>query len=237
MDDRYLSHYAGHSLVRALPLLKAAGVTETAGDRAPEMDLALEQSGHVLQAGGGRRYALILSLKKGGVFTAAGGKGPVSDFGWVVVQGGRQYVNHWWSDDWRWKREGDRFVLQGRMTPHREPVSSPLKHMALRILSRWFGRRLIGPLKNLLIFKKGATGLAFERVVTPGRDSIVVEDRICGVPGGARVVPAPRSSKRHVASADSYHAGDLDLAPGGRREGSSHLEGGVFVAKTVYTVL
>ncbi len=240
MDDRYLSHYAGHSLVRALPILKGAnlgGEVGITGFKAEPGDLLMEQSGHVLQAVAGRRYALIVSLKKGGILTAVGGQGSVSDFGWVVREGGRQHVNHWWSEDWRWKRDGDRLVVSGRMSPHREYVSTPLKHTMLRMMSRVFGRRLIAPLKNLLIFKKGAKGYAFERVVTPGRDGLVVEDRIAGLPAGVQVVPAPRSSKRHVASADSFHAEDLALVHGGRRDGTTKLAGGVFEARTVYTVL
>lgn len=240
MDDRYLSHYAGHSLVRALPILRTAwpgADTDGGGFNSEPADMVLEQSGHVLLAGGGRRYALLLSFRKGGVLTGFGGQGPVSDFGWVVLRGGRHYVNHWWSDDWSWKREGERFTVSGRMSPHREHVSAPLKHAGLRVMSRIFGRRLIGPLKNLLIFKKGAEGYAFERTVTAGRDAIIVEDRMTGLPGDARVVPAPRSSKRHVASADSFHAEDFCLAPGGRRDCVTKLERGVFEAKTVYTVL
>jgi hypothetical protein len=99
-----------------------------------------------------------------------------------------------------------------------------------------FGRRLIGPLKNLLIFKKGAEGCPFERVVTFGRDSVVVEDRITGVSDGMTVVQAPRSSKRHVASADSFHAEDFELGCEVRRDVVSKLVDGVFSAKTVYTV-
>jgi hypothetical protein len=51
------------------------------------------------------------------------------------------------------------------------------------------------------------------------------------------VVQAPRSSKRHVASADSFHAEDLALGREVRREVTSKLVDGVFSAKTVYTGL
>lgn len=237
MDDRYLSHYMGHSLVRALPILKAAGVGGEQAARRVATDQVLEKSGHVLLVDGGRTYAAILSMKKGGVFTAEGGAGRVSDFGWVVKAGAVQYVNHWWSDEWIGVREGNRYVVAGCLAPNREHESAPMKHIMLRVLSRVFGRKLIGPLKNLLIFKKGAAGYPFKRVVTPGRDSIVVEDRISRLPGGVNVVQAPRSSKRHVASADSFHAEDLALGRGVRREVTTKLVDGVFSAKTVYTGL
>jgi hypothetical protein len=237
MDDRYLSHYMGHSLVRALPILKAAGLGSEQAARRVATDQVLEESGHVLLADGGRTYAAILSMKKGGVLTADGGAGRVSDFGWVVKVGAVQYVNHWWSDAWTWVREGDRYVVAGCLVPNREHESAPVKHIALRVLSRVFGRKLIGPLKNLLIFKKGAAGYAFERGVTFRGGSIEVEDRISGLPGGVSVVQAPRSSKRHVASADSFHAEDLALGREVRREVTSKLVDGVFSAKTVYTGL
>jgi hypothetical protein len=244
MDDRYLSHYMGHSLVRALLLMKdgQGGVVEdeVTTKRGPPtgavVDTILELSGHVLLAGGERKYSAIMSLKKGGVITMVGANGRVSDFGWVVKDGESQQVNHWWSDAWRWTRDGDRFVVSGRMVKDKEHESAPIKHVVLRVLSWIFGRRLIGPLKNLLIFKKGAEGFPFERVVTLGRDTVVVEDRITGVSDGVKVIQAPRSSKRHVASADSFHSEDLALGHEVRRDVTTILANGVFRTKTVYTV-
>lgn len=239
MDDRYLSHYAGHSLVRALPLMKAAGLggREAAGERriAP-VDRVYDLAGHLLLAGGDRNYALIVSLKKGGILTAVGAGGTVSDYGWVVKRGRRQQVNHWWSDGWSWKRDGDRLEVRGRMIPCREYLSSSAKHTVLRLASLLLGRRLAAPLKRMLIAGARGGGCAFERIITMGTDSIIVEDRVKDVPRGAAVSRAPRASKRHVASADGFHPEDFQLAPGGQRECVSSMAGGVFTARTVYTM-
>jgi hypothetical protein len=50
------------------------------------------------------------------------------------------------------------------------------------------------------------------------------------------VRPAPRSSKRHVASADSYHPEDLDLVRGFAVSQETRREGAGFMATTRYTV-
>ena len=270
MDDRYLSHYAGHSLLRAATVLAArsplknparedARPPETedrlrsmggraapravhqalpaSGAATPPSDVLLPASGHYLRpAQPGRAYAAILSLRKGGILTAVAPSGRVSDFGWLVESKGRQFVNHWWSDAWRWTREGDSFTIRGNLAPHREHLSTPPKHAILRLASFLLGRRVIAPLKNALIFKKSLAGPAFERTVTFEPSSIVVSDRVSGLPEGASIRPAPRSSKRHVASADSFHEEDFRPVPDAMADRTQHFAKGVFEAKTVYTL-
>ncbi|MCE9616334.1 MAG: hypothetical protein K8T26_18840 [Lentisphaerae bacterium] len=235
MDDRYLSHYAGHSLVRAALALRdqpwpAAGV-----DAGPPVDALYDLSGHYLRH---RQpddcYGVILSLRKGGILTASDGARRVSDLGWVVQVGADEFVSHWWSAAWQWTREGRTWCVQGKLVPHREVNSSPLKHVLLRAASFAFGRRLIGPLKRKLIFKGPGSDYGFERRITLEPARIVVADRITGLPSGAQVRAAPRASKRHVASADTYHGEDLAPARGVVPERTTRFEHGVFEATTVY---
>lgn len=275
MDDRYLSHYAGHSLVRAALVLAAEPSGPASGRRGlPGADLGTRPGGQALDAAPGpacgtegepaasaappdpaaggdrllplsghylrprfanRTYSAILSLRKGGILTAVAPGARLSDFGWVVMDRDRQYVSHWWSDSWQWTRAGDTVTVQGPLAPHREPLSTPMKHALLRIASFCLGRRVIGPLKNALIFKKGLSGPAFRRNVSFDTAAIVVSDRIEGLDAGADIRPAPRSSKRHVASADTFHAEDLRMADGVRVSRTTRFENGVFEAKTIYT--
>ena len=55
-----------------------------------------------------------------------------------------------------------------------------------------------------LIFQAETSPYIFTRQVTFGANEVRVADEITGLPAGAVVVAAPRSSKRHVASADSF---------------------------------
>jgi hypothetical protein len=233
MDDRYLSHYAGHSILRAVITLSAA--PHETGSVPPAPEVLLSRSGHYLRPRqAGERYAAIVSLRKGGILTAVGASGRVSDFGWIVNRQGRQFVNHWWSDAWEWAREGAVFTVRGRLAMHGEHLSAPCKHAALRLMSFSFGHRIIAPLKNALIFKKSPTGPQFERVLTFGADTIAVTDRISGLRCDDRILPAPRSSKRHVASADTAHEEDFELVRGMTVSRTENVANGVFEANTVY---
>jgi hypothetical protein len=64
---------------------------------------------------------------------------------------------------------------------------------------------------------------------------VEIVDRIAGLTPTDRVLRAPRASKRHVASADSYHRQDLAVpqleesrtaVPDGRLEIRTRLAGG-----------
>lgn len=72
-------------------------------------------------------------------------------FGWILQRTDKDYVSHWWSQDWQVHQEENRIVISGKLFPHIEHESTPLKHVILcRLLA---GYHLIGWLKALLIFK------------------------------------------------------------------------------------
>ncbi|MCX6993347.1 MAG: hypothetical protein NT011_09435 [Kiritimatiellaeota bacterium] len=257
IDDRYHSHYSGHSIIRAYLCL--SGKYSSADDRGiPQADAArqtamqkaeasipfdkpdspveflLPECGHYLKRGLANDMSILLSLRKGGILTAVHGRQRVSDYGWHVSVGNRQFVNHWWSDQWTWTRDGNRFCIRGRLVPHHEILSTPLKHLVLRTLSFLLGDMIIPVLKRLLIFKHQRSPYAFERVVTIAPRRIIVCDRIDNLPAAAVVLSAPRASKRHVSSADSYHREDLRLAEGVACRRTRNVVQGVFTAETAY---
>lgn len=234
VDDRYLCHYTGHSLIRAIAVLgRAGGAPAGVAALAPPPEALFLRSGHYVRTwvGAGAGSAIV-SLRKGGIATvfADGGRW-AADFGWVVLAGGEQHVTHWWSKRWAWRREGDTFHVSGPLFPHRERLGAPWKHAVLRVLSFLFGRRLIDGLKRRLIFQARASPFSLERRLSVEADGLRIEDRITRLPPDARVLEAPRSSKRHVASADSFHPEDIARAQGLRREATTALEGGVFTAR------
>jgi len=236
VDDRYLCHYTGHSLVRAWSLVRRLdAAAPVVPPPAPPAERLLPGAGFYLRPAAPPACGVALALKKGGVFTAAAGAGRAADFGWVVHAGGRQHVTHWWTPAGTWARAGTTFTVRGRLAPHDEMLSTPAKHLALRAASLALGEQLMPRLKNALIFKRRPGPFTFERQITLEPRRIVVRDVIAGLPADARVAPAPRASKRHVSSADSFHREDLQLTAGAGVARTCRREGDAFHAETVYT--
>lgn len=206
-DDRYICHYIGHSVLRALALLGPGRRLSDATE--PQSAQLLPGAGHYLEPG------LIVSARKGGIVTLTGESGEASDFGWIVERGRTQFVTHWWSPDWTFQASDGGVTVEGRMFAHREKLSTPFKHIVLRCLSFVLGRRLIAILKRVLIFKRGGKAEpAFSRRIRRDGPGLEIVDRVEGLRDGDVLLRAPRASKRHVASADSFHPQDLDLRPG-----------------------
>ena len=209
VDDRYLCHYIGHSIFRAVPLL--ANVECGGTYEGPEEDKLFGGSGHWIRRDGESGSALLVSSRKGGVLTWWTPCTAVSDYGWIAEGEGCRFVSHWWSDTWQFDRNGDMLRIRGFLVPHREILSSPIKHLLLRMVSFLFGCKVIGLLKERLIFRKRSRkAFRYERKVSVKRDAIVVEDAIDLRPG-LELLRAPRASKRHVASADCSHREDFHL--------------------------
>lgn len=213
VDDRYLSHYIGHSYFRFLRLLQERSGEPDTVSPAP-VPLFCEGSQHRIVAGKGTTYTALVSGKKGGILTAWFDGGCIADFGWTFDHEGKQWVTHWWSDGWVVDNTPASLSVAGHFTPHTEQESSPVKHMALRVLSFVLGRRIIGLLKEKLIFKQSAhRPYAFQRSIRWEPTQIILED-VMDMPSSPEPLRAPRASKRHVASADSYQREDLGLCVG-----------------------
>ncbi|MDI6774418.1 MAG: hypothetical protein QME60_03350 [Verrucomicrobiota bacterium] len=252
VDDRYACHYTGasviaaclalRSLVPAAPTAAAApagwsgfaliDVTTTRPSR--PMEKLFPESGIYFRVT--PDTSLTISLNKGGILTWRRDDAWASDFGWVVRQAGTDFVNHWWSrSNWTWSREGDGWVVRGNLVPAREELGAPWTHAALRAASLLLGSRIVKRLKNRLIFAEKGSILAFERRVRVADDRARVDDVIANVPEEAVVLPAPRACRRHVASADSWHAEDAERVHNMRVEQSTKREGSRFSAATTYT--
>ncbi len=196
-------------------------------------EITYHGSGHLIRYGDRTHPGVLISMKKGGILTLITGEGYAADFGWVVHRGSARYVSHWWSGEWRYAVDDGVHVIHGFMVPAREWESTPLRHGVLRVVSGLLGSRLIGRLKNMLIFKKPDCALPFERRIEINPSFIRIADRISGLEPDDVVLPAPRASARHVASADSYHPEDADLARRCHRHQDATREGAVFKADTL----
>lgn len=218
VDDRYWCHYIGTSVFRAaITLVDASDSCDTSDTSFPPLDRltpkVFAESGHVWQLlADFSSPGLLVSTRKGAVLTAFWPDGErVSDFGWVVMSHRKIHVSHWWTPQWQVRLGPNDLGCDGWLVPVREHISSPWKHIILRAVSFMLGARVIPLLKRVLIFRRASRAYAFRRRITKQKNRVVVEDIITGIRPGDEVRRAPRSSKRHVASADSFHPEDFSL--------------------------
>jgi len=231
IDDRYWSHYIGHSVARAESLLQQLSqnpvsrqvVTDRTG---VETWKTFQAAGYILKSTAG--FTALVSCSKGGIITLQKDGASYSDFGWLVSAGKKQYVTHWWDPATTFEVQNQTVSIKGNLVSHTENTSTPLKHMVLRMVSFVFGYKIISLLKNALIFKHGSTLYRFERKITFGDSLVTINDSLYGLKGNETISQAPRSSKRHVASADSYHREDFFLNDGFSVEKSMENKNGTF---------
>jgi hypothetical protein len=236
IDDRYLTHYIGHSVLRTLALLAGRGELDPSpGSRliAEPVTLLPEAGTLIIEQ---PDYRVIVSLHKGGVLSIwrRGSPGYASDFGWIVRDAGQEFVTHWWDPErWAATRSERSVEVCGSLMPVNSMSVTPWTHMALRICSLLFGRRIIHLLKQRLIFRKGtSSSYRFHRTIAWSSAGVIVHDRISASP--LRIAAAPRTSRRHVASADSYHEQDFVLSMGIHMQRDHTGDGETFQSVTTY---
>lgn len=215
IDDRYLCHYIGHSLIRAWKTLAPHQTTSDLAARSEPMPISpvtkktLRTSGIVHSLG---NPSILCCTPKGGTFTCLWNSSSwVADYGWVVRRGDRLWSTHGWSTNRKVRVAENEWEISGHLFPHQESLSSPWNHLALRILALFSGRYLIGWLKQRLIFKAAVTNLPYRRIIRRSGQVVEVEDWIGNILPSDVAQPAPRSSIRHVASADTWHPEDFTL--------------------------
>ena len=217
IDDRYWCHYIGHSVARAIPYLRQLKDAPPPLATRPlqpdsEAEISFPLAGYVFRSIPGVGI-LTLALKKGGCARLTGFDGKpdsISDWGWQYQFKKRVFVSHWWSKDWtiRTSTPGT-WEISGTMREHKEQTSTPWMHMALRFLSFLLGEKLISILKNVMIFKKSNSPVRFKRTIRITEKGFETDDELISAIGiNPAPLAAPRASKRHVASADSFHPGD-----------------------------
>lgn len=211
IDDRYWSHYIGHSVVRA------QGILDHETFKWPvkvepnlEVSHTFINSGYIFRQLNKDDYRILISSKKGGIFSIyKGNKTLVSDYGWIVETGKKQMVNHWWSDNWTLSQSENSIEIRGKLFPHSEKTSTPFLHLGLRVISFLFGSSLTRILRNVLIYKSKTSDCEFRRIIEMNTKNVIVTDEIKGRGVPYKTTRAPRASKRHVASADSWHHEDF----------------------------
>lgn len=256
VDDRYWCHYIGHSVFRALSLLESRikdsqspsgwdilsqSVAGTSCPQPPLTDIStlppitsFKGSGHALMTSPSGAFTLV-STRKGAIATALWPDGSIAnDFGWIVQTPDQLFVSHWWNTAWNVEADGQRASCEGYLVSHKEHLSTPWKHIVLRMASFLMGRRLIRILKRFVIFKKPQLTLHFSRTLTWQGEELTIHDKITGISENHSITRAPRTSKRHVASADSYHPEDFALLHGVERTEKIERKDGALTCESRY---
>ena len=211
VDDRYWCHYIGHSVLRALALLNKHSQAPYSPP-VPSYKLPSQKSGSGHALLGSATVSALVSTRKGAITTAVWPNGAsANDFGWIVQTPRQLFVSHWWTPTWSIKASDVTAACEGYLVSHKEHLSAPWKHILLRVGSFLLGRRLIRVLKRLVIFKKPQQTIYFSRSVSLDGQELVVQDTLTGVHQKDVITRAPRTSKRHVASADSFHPEDFEM--------------------------
>lgn len=238
IDDRYLIHYIGHSIARAQLILSknfiSEGHSQTSSWPMIEYDKLFPNAGYFLIEK--QDYKIFCSGFKGGITTINTKEGSVNDYGWLINSDGNQYVTHWWDMNFSNTINGNEITIQGFLIPHKENLSTPYKHFALRLLSKLFGYRIIKILKNKLIFQKKKSTYAFFRKIYIQDSSIKISDVINSILPNDIILKAPRFSKRHVASADSFNIEDFGQISNRMIEQSTIVTGSQFHSQTIIRI-
>ena len=247
-DDRYLSHYIGHSFIRAALLMmegSQSSVTAESMDASRSQRTATlpnEQpqssyfplAGYVLDSRD--NTTMVISLLKGGNITLKCGDSLVSDFGWVIDDKNHKHVTNWWDiERWTATVGENTWRVEGYFAPTKEVLSTPCRHVVLRIVSLLFGNRIIQKLKNRLIFNSQNSPFYFTRELTISDNTLTIKDQITGITSTTRLTRAPRSSKRHVASADSFQLEDSQLLKGFTMQEHVEQRQDTMIITTTYT--
>lgn len=213
VDDRYWCHYIGLSVFRSIQSLSVIhlNISIKSNTDKQNKDMYFSSSGYVWKDINGGQHQTLISMKKGGIFSVFSNYSNFSDFGWLVEYKNKVFVSHWWSNDWMIEKKNDYYTITGYLFLHNDIISNPINHLLLRASSFFMGRKLIGLLKQKFIFKKRRNIIGFSREILISSNSIEVIDKFTKLPSGCSFKRAPRASKRHVASADSFHFEDLSL--------------------------
>ncbi len=235
VDDRYWCHYIGHSVARAAQILTSSKVFEVENNSS--LSHFFPNAGYWLQQY--KNNILLVSAKKGGILTLKKDDFRYFDFGWMLTNQKKQYVTHWWDSSSEVEYRENEIQISCSMVSHSDNNSNPFKHMALRVLSFTLGHHIINFLKNQLIFKNKKSSYTFQRSILLNKkeSEIQITDTIQHLKGDEKIEKALRFSKRHVASADSFHSEDLTHNTGFKEDISIHRGKADFKALTTIKLL
>ena len=209
-DDRYICHYVLYSFIKAQLEYEKNSRDKSLSNAEQEKTgkRYFEDSG--VWVGFNNGMHTVINLRKGGLIKITDQSGEIfNDFGYRIKDKNIISVTNWLNNNYRIVKESNTFNVQGNLTQARFHKVNPFRHFILRILARLFKHKLIGFLKNKMIFISKESMCYFERKILLNDKGINIEDKITSPELMEEVYSADKFSLRHVSSSKSFHEGDL----------------------------
>ena len=204
IDDRYLTHYIYTSWYRCLPYLKNISETTPIISKGKWF-----QGAGVLVVHNSNSSSIHIAAGKGGVVVKTKKDGSITkNLGWRSKINKSFYsCTHWQEPESNYSivKDGPQFTIELKMPlkKHRFLVPAPSLHIALRVLSRIFGNKIIPLLKNILIFRSSKLKGYYKRKIIIERSEIKIFDSFYNL-SHFTWKKADWQSLRHVSSAGSF---------------------------------
>ncbi|MDD2597053.1 MAG: hypothetical protein PHT47_00350 [Candidatus Cloacimonetes bacterium] len=193
------------------------------------------------------QYSGLISTRKGGMVSICGKEDQyAADYGSDLHLGKRVYVMNWWGSSQLVQFEDNRVTIKGSFVPTKEHISTPFKHLLLRLASYALGASIISTLKTLLIFSRKQSPYTFTREISIGEREIKIVDatscrnkmetascRLRQNTSSPCIVKAAAFSKRHVASANSYNPENASMVKNCRVETTQEWTGNELQQTTI----
>lgn len=204
VDDRYLTHYIYTSWYRCLPYL------ENIPDSLPIFSKGKWfQNAGILALHYQDNSSVHIAAKKGGIIVKTENDGSITrNLGWRCKINKNLYsCTHWQEPEscYSLDKKDSHFTVELEMPlkKHRFLVPSPSLHIALRILSRVFGNKIIPILKNIMIFRTSKLKGYYKRKICINDSGISIFDSFYNS-SHLTWEKADWQSLRHVSSAGSF---------------------------------
>lgn len=204
VDDRYLTHYIYTSWYRCLPYL------ENINESTPIISKGKWfQNAGILALHNQDNSSVHIAAKKGGVIVKTENDGSITkNLGWRCKINKSLYsCTHWQEPDSYYSlvKNDSHFTVELEMPlkKHRFLVPRPSLHIALRILSRIFGKKIIPILKNIMIFRSSKLKGFYRRKICVEDSEIKIFDSFYNL-SHYTWEKADWQSLRHVSSAGSF---------------------------------
>lgn len=214
-DDRYLCHYVYTSSTRAInALLKLEKSLNNCEPIELKEVYNLNSSGIFIKRQA--NYTLYINSKKGGVIYLYDSKNLIyTNHGFRYVSRNQIAVTHWLTEQNTIQlnlNQNSKLSIQGQMVSRKWLLPSPFKHLVLRTISFFLGRKIIPFLKKVFIFGDKQIPINFRRDIVVEEDKIEIDD-ILTINDNKynldNIVVSPYYSLRHVSSAVRFTPDEL----------------------------
>lgn len=208
VDDRYLSHYFLHSYIRALLHHRKYDVVPLLPCEKKDIQIYFNDSKNAVISRS--EYYAIFNLSKKVIKVYSGKREIYNDCGYFARIGDISAVTNWLDptpnvmiSENEYGVEGLFFIQPWQVVP------SPFKHISLRCLSYFAGKKLIPLLKSQLIAKNSSVPIKFQRKVIFDDNFIFIEDMIRSEKNIEFLSTIDSFSKRYVPSSKYFQIKEL----------------------------